>query len=182
MEVLPTDPYIKCLVFGKSDSGKTTFVYEYATSLLTEKKDGICLIIARKTKAERKLVDCGDCPCLNRILYKWATDVISLIQIASRLHLFLDRELELLVIEDILEYVSPYHANCIISTFLNAISKFKDCRFIVTMTPQRNVNISYFRCSMNYYVNTFNNSRKIGIFPKSLKKAEDEMHKCLSTE
>lgn len=181
MNELPKDECIKCLVFGKSDSGKTTFVYEYATSLLSEKKDGLCLIIARRTKAERKLVDCGDCPFLNRILYKWASDSISLIKIASCLHFFKDKELELLVIEDILEFVSPRQANCIISLFLNAISIFPGCRLIVTMTP-RDVNISYFRLNMTHFVNTYNNSRKIGIFPTSKIKAEEEIKEYLKSD
>lgn len=180
MEELLQYPSIKCLVFGKTDSGKTSFVYEYATKLLSELKDGICLIVARRSKAERKLVECGDCPYLNRILYKWATDSVSLIQIASRLHLFQDQELELLVVEDILEFVSPQQANFIISLFLNALTVFPNCRFIVTMTPKKDVRISNLRIPMTHYVNTYSDSRKIGVFPKSKAKAEREIDDCMS--
>ena len=182
MESLPNDPNIKCLVFGKSDSGKTRFVYEYATSILSDNPDAVCLIIARKSKAERKLVDCGDCPYLNRILYKWATDPISLIQIASCLHTYMDQELRLLVIEDILEFVSSSQANAIISFVFNGITVFPSCRFIVTMTPKKESNICNFRLSMTHFVNTFNGTRKIGEFPKSIAKAEREIHECLRYE
>ena len=94
---LSKDPGTKCLIFGKADSGKTRFVYEYATSILTE-TEGVCLIVARKSKAERKLVIYDENPCLNRILYKWVSDPISLINVASGLHLHSNQNLQVLVI------------------------------------------------------------------------------------
>ncbi|OHT07515.1 hypothetical protein TRFO_05130 [Tritrichomonas foetus] len=194
MHSLPNDPCIKCLVFGKSDSGKTTFVYDYATSILNEYSDSLCLIIARKSKAERKLVDDSiihnnsnndSISCFDRILYKWATDQISLIQIASGLHIYQDQPLELLVVEDLLEFVPAIHANAMISLFLNAISVFPTCRFIITMTPKKEANIVNFRLAMTHYVNTYTDSgdggfsRRIGAFPKNLAKATEEIRQCL---
>lgn len=171
MRSLPFDTSIRCLVFGKADSGKTRFIYYYATKLLTD-NEGVCLIITRKTKAERKLVLNDNDSCLDRILYKWVTELVSLINVASSLHLFTDQNLQLLVIEDLLELIPVSQVNFVVSLFLNALTVFPQCRFIVTITPRKEFYIGMLRLYMTHYVNTLDDTYRIGLFPTNIKKAK----------
>ena len=173
MCALPVDSKVRCIVFGKSGSGKTRFALNYASQVLlsSDNDDSIALVIARRSKAERKPPPAELGGVLSRIFYKWADDDISLIKIASNLHVFSDKPLALLIVEDILEFVPVRAANAAISLFLNALEAFKNCRFIVTMTPRQEANIVNFRRSMTHYANTYSDAVKVGVFPKNLAKA-----------
>jgi hypothetical protein len=175
MDSLPTDPCVYCLVFGRTDSGKSTFALGYAASVLREKPESACLIFAHKSKTTRKLVAIPDPSISDRVLYRWVNDRFTLIESAARLHEYADQPLELLIVEDLLDFVHPFQAHGTVALLINAVSVFPGCRLLVTLTPRSETAIAGFRVLMTHYVNTCGRWRKIGALPKSLAKAKEEI-------
>ena len=176
---LPTGAGAKLLVFGRGDSGKSTFSIEYAQEVLRERPTGVCVVFAQKTKTERKPVRISDVSISDRILYKWVHDRASLIDACSRLHEFAGQPLELLVVEDLGDLLPPGPAqiSTMVSFLSNAISVFPGSRLLVTLTPKSE--IVGFRLLMSHYVNTCGGQRRIARFPKSLSRANEEIRACL---
>ena len=179
MSELPTDPGIKVLIFGRNDSGKSTFAIKYAEEVLSESENGVCIILAQKAKTERKPVQVANEEIAKRILYKWIYDRNSLIDACARIHEYHGQPLELLVVEDICDFLlpGPVQVHAMISLFSNAISVFPGCRLAITLTPK--TEIIGFRMLMTHFVNTCGESYKIGVFPKSLSAASEEIRNCL---
>jgi hypothetical protein len=175
MEELPTDPGIRALVFGRNDSGKSTFALDYASIILQENPEAACLVFAPKAKTERKPIHIEDMVITDRILYRWVHDRISLMESIARLHLYLAEPLEVLIVEDILDLVHPSQVHPIIGQIISSLSVFPICRLVITTTLRSEVYLSHFRLSMTHYVNIFSGGRRIGVFPKSLKKCNDEI-------
>jgi hypothetical protein len=136
MEELPTDLGVRALVFGRSDSGKSTFALAYAISVLTENPAGGCLIFARRSKTERKLIEVQDVSISDRIYYRWIQDRVSLVEAACRLHEHANEPLELLIVEDILDFVLPSQVQAMLGYLVNGISVFPTARLVVTLTPR----------------------------------------------
>jgi hypothetical protein len=179
MGELPTDSPIRALVFGRGDSGKSTFALSYAAAVLRENPEGACLIFASKGKAERKLVIVDDMSISDRILYRWVHDHVSLVQSAARLHLHLNEPLELLIIEDLLDFVNSASVHSVLAIIMNAISVFPSCRLLVTTGLRTEVFLSHFRLSMTHYVNTFPGGPRVEEFPKSLKECREQIRAFL---
>lgn len=179
MEVLPTEPGAKLLVFGRGDSGKSTFAIEYASEVLRNRASGVCLVLAQKTKTERKPVRIDDVSISDRILFKWVHDRVSLIDACSQLHEFAGQPLELLIVEDLGDLLPPGPAciSTIVSLLSNAVSVFPGARLLVTLTPKSE--IVGFRFLMTHYVNTCGEKTRISVFPKSLSRANEAIRSCL---
>lgn len=185
LEEIPTTPSTRCVVFGPSDSGKTTFIMKYAISVLQENPDSVCLIFARKEKMMRKYfntekLDEQQLKTLNRLLFKWVSDKNSLLINISELHLYYKEPISLVIIEDLLEIVNQYQYQAIIAHLMNAVETFKGCRIAVTLTPKHSVNILSFRYFMTHYVNTFYDKVSFGAFKKNSRKSELEMEDSLN--
>jgi hypothetical protein len=175
MQELPTDIGIRALIFGCSNSGKSTYALEYAQAVLSENPSGGCLVFSHRSKSERKLIEVSDVTISDRIYYRWIHDRVSLIESASRLHEYFDEQLELLIVEDLLDFVHPLQAQGALACIANAVSVFPTCRLLVTLTPRSDTAVAHFRILMTHYVNTCGDTRRIGIFPKSLAKANREL-------
>lgn len=182
MEELPTDPGIKALVFGRNDSGKSRYAIQYAKRVLSENEKGACIVLAQKAKTERKPVVVSDQSISDRILYKWIHDRTSLIDACARIHEYHKEPLELLIVEDIGDFPpsGSNQINALISLFSNAISVFPGCRLVVTLTPK--TEIVGFRMFMTHFVNTCGETSRVGVFPKSISGANEEIHRCLIAE
>jgi hypothetical protein len=165
---LPTDIGLRCLVFGRADRDKSTFAMGYATAVLSKNQNGGCLIFTHRSKTERKIIKVPDEPISDRIYYRWIHDRSSLIESASRLHEYIE-------VEDLLDFVLPSQVQGILAYLINAVSVFPTARLLVTLTPRSDTTIAHFRILMTHYVNTCGESRRIGIFPKSLVKANREL-------
>lgn len=177
---LPTEPGVKALVFGRNDSGKSTYAIRYAERVLAENENGVCIVLAQKAKTERKPVRVSDSSISDRILYKWIQDRVSLIDACAKIHEFHGQPLELLIIEDFCDVLAPgsVQVNAAIALFSNAISVFPGCRLVVTLTPK--TEIVGFRMLMTHFVNTCGDSYKVGIFPKSISLANEAIRRCLT--
>jgi hypothetical protein len=179
---LCTDPAVHALVFGRSDSGKSLFAMKYASAVLRQNPDSVCLVLGMRPKAARKLIRIEDQSIADRILHHWITDKVSLLEACSSLHKFQDEPLELLIVEDILDYVRSYQVHAAIAHIKNAISVWPGCRLLVTMTPRKETAIGSFRVSMSHFVSTWLGSTRIGKFDKSLRKTNKEIIECVSGE
>jgi hypothetical protein len=182
MDSLPIDPCVYCLVFGRTDSGKSTFALDYATSVLRAHPGSACLVFAHKSKTMRKLVPIADASVSNRVLYRWVNDRFTLIESAARLHEYAEEPLELLIVEDLLDFVHPFQVHGTVALLINAVSVFPGCRLLVTLTPRNETAIAGFRVLMTHFVNTCGEWRKIGALPKSLAKAKEEIAESFPEE
>lgn len=181
---IPTSPSVRCVVFGPSDSGKTSFVMRYATSVLLENPDALCLIFARREKALRKgtaadALSAEQRSALDRVCFKWVFGKNSLLVALSELHLHHRAPLCLLVIEDLLDIVSPHQCSAVVAHLANAASVFADCRIAVTLTPRLDLCLSGLRLFMTHYVCTSSDGPMSGKFRKNSQKLEAEMSDIL---
>ena len=148
------DEIIKCLVFGQDNSGKTSFAIEHTSDLLRDNPESIALIVARKTKTERKIPTISD-DLSNRFYFKWAEDRVSLMKILCNLHLYFQKPLISLIVEDIQTYVEREQLFPIIALILNSISCFPQIHLLVTYTPTTaDTNIANFRLLFTHFINT----------------------------
>lgn len=181
MEFLPLDPFVRCLVFGRADSGKSTFAQEYCVSVLESEPESVVLYLATKTKVERKALPRTNESIGKRILYKWVHDKMSLLQAISELHLHTSQPLTLLVVEDIQEFFASSQMTTgrqifpMIACICNAIACFPGCRLLVTLTPRQETPISDFRCFMTHYVNICADNRTIRDFKRNSAKSNEEI-------
>ena len=175
------DEVIKCLVFGNVDSGKTSFVIEHTSELLRGNPDSIALIIARKTKTERKIPEIPE-DLLNRFYFKWAENRVSLIQVLCNLHVYSQKPLISLIIEDIQTYVGREQIFPIIALILNSISTFPLVHLLVTYTPMSSdTNIFNFRLLFTHFINTCRERRYAGHFHKNPQLTLEELQKAPTT-
>ena len=166
---------IKCLVFGQAESGKTSFAIEYTSDLLRDNPDSIALIIARKTKTERKIPEIPE-DLLNRFYFKWAEDRVSLLSILCKLHLYSHKPLIALIVEDIQTFVSHDQIFPIIALLLNSMSCFPQTHLLVTYTPiASDTIIVNFRLLFTHFVNTCKERRYTGHFHKNPQLTREEL-------
>lgn len=140
------------LICGKPKSGKTTRAFKLAASILVEEPDSYCLVLTNKAKFLRRKPEIpSEDEIEDRILFKWFTNMSSLLKITSERHLYTDVRISCVIVEDIYNTIPAKHSINVIAQIINAFSVFEGCRIIITSILRTDEQLRSFRLLMSRF-------------------------------
>ena len=140
------------LIIGKPNSGKTTRAFQIAAEILLSEPDSFCLVLCNKAKITRKrpVVPHED-DLAERFLFKFINSKKSLYQTLCELHLFNEKRLSCIIIEDIHLLLQQRKIGPVLMNICSAAMVFSSCSVIITKIMGKDEKLETLRTMMHKF-------------------------------